>query len=387
MSRKCQARKETFQPADTPGCQVKPQPADTPLSAALADTPSSKETELSTSVLSQSVSQLRTELNRLIKLTDGLTELICFYNNNKKINQSVSQSVSVSTSKNKETEMTDGKPADELTQIDHIFNLNLGLKTMLKATDPSPWPEILLQGLGGILDPLQVAVIEERSPWSAEGAWAILGTISTVGRNLCNQPGTLWNALLQREKGARWLAMVPPSPSPGGCRSAPERTIPSKVPSDATGEETFHQTADRPLPEQGTVIGGNGHGLSGILTNEDEAYPYPGEEEVQESEEPIPQLVELQMVRPEDFSPDMKAALRTSIETFRNASRVAVRSPAANRPGGYDDFSRCWRRIVEVLEPMLPIQVKLPDEYRPVTIRQPSQIKMNVVQAVYLAVS
>jgi len=36
---------------------------------------------------------------------------------------------------------------------------------------------------------------------------------------------------------------------------------------------------------------------------------------------------------------------------------------------------------------MLPLQVNLQDAYRPVAIRQRSQIKMNVVAAVYRAVS
>lgn len=387
MNRKCQARKEKLQLADTPGYQVKHQPADTPLSAAEADTPSSKETELNTSVISQSVSQLRTELNRLIKRTDGLIELIGFYNKNQKINQSVSQSVSVSNSENKEAELIDCKPADDWAEKDHVSDLNLGLKAMLKATDPSPWPELLLQGLGRILDPLQVAVIEERSPWSADGAWAILGTISTVGRNLCNQPGTLWNALLYREKGARWLAMVPPAPSPGGGRPVHEPNSLRKVPADAPGEGTFRQTADSPLPQQRTVMEEDGNGHSETLENDDEDFPYIAEEGAQESEEPPTEPTKVQMVGPEDFSPDVKAELRASIETFRKATRAALHSPAANRPGGYDDFSRCWKNIVDVLEPMLPLQVNLPDEYRPVAIRQPSQIKMNVVEAVYRAVS
>ena len=96
---------------------------------------------------------------------------------------------------------------------------------------------------------------------------------------------------------------------------------------------------------------------------------------------------EERVTRPEDLSPEVKAELRTSIETFRDVTRAAVRSPAANRPGGFDDVSRSWKHIVEVLEPMLPLQINLLDAYRPVAIRQRSQIKMNVVEAVYRAVS
>jgi hypothetical protein len=116
--------------------------------------------------------------------------------------------------------------------------------------------------------------------------------------------------------------------------------------------------------------------------------PYDDEDPTPPVEEPMTQPPEPEIVkRAEELSPDVKAELRTSIETFRDATRAAVRSPAANRPGGFEDFSRSWSHIVDVLEPMLPLQVNLPDEYRPVAIRQRSQIKMNVVGAVYRAIS
>gem|GEM_PF-2011278 len=385
VKREGQAGEEEDQLVDTPRVTL----GDTPR-VPLGDTPRVTLTDTSpsgiTSVLSQSVSQLVTELNRLKKLTDGLTELINYLNKNMNKNQSVSQSVSVGTSKNKEIELTD-RQADELAEKDHIFDLNVGLKAMLKATDPSPWPEALLLGLGRILDPLQVAVIEERSPWSAAGAWTILWTISTAGRNLGNQPGTLWNALLRQEKGVRWLAKAGPSPGPNGGRPAPKQDNPPEGRTHEPGGEPICHQSDTPLSWQGGVTEGDASCRSQVLANEDENRPYPDEEEAQKSMEPVSQPNEVQMNRPEEFSPDLKAELRISIESYRNVIRAALRSPAANRPGGYDDFSRSWNHIVEVLDPVLPFQVSLPDEYRPVAIRQRSQIKANVVNAIYRAVS
>jgi hypothetical protein len=138
---------------------------------------------------------------------------------------------------------------------------------------------------------------------------------------------------------------------------------------------------------QGAVVEGDVSDPSEPLANEDENSPYLGAEDARETKDPLSQPNPEPITRPEDFSPEVKAELRTSIETFRNVTRAALRSPVANRPGTYDDFSRCWKHIVEVLEPMLPLKVNLPDEYRPVAIRQPSQIKMNVVNALYRAVS
>jgi hypothetical protein len=391
MGRHRQAGKGMASPVDTPGYHhladtPKHQPADTPrVSAPAADTPSSEGTELNASVLSQSVNGLITELNRLKKLTDGLTDLILNLKNIIKNIQSVSQSVPVSTPQNKEIELIE-ESTHEMPEKTNIFDSSL--KAFLKPVDPKPWPETLLLELGKILDPLQVAVIEERSPWSGYGAWAIQGAIATGGRNLGNQPGTLWNALVRQEKGARWLAQSGPLLPLGRGRQAPEQGCSPKDPAPAPRKDLFRPQADSPpMSWQGAVVEGDVSDPSEPLANEDENSPYLGAEDARETKDPLSQPNPEPITRPEDFSPEVKAELRTSIETFRNVTRAALRSPVANRPGTYDDFSRCWKHIVEVLEPMLPLKVNLPDEYRPVAIRQPSQIKMNVVNALYRAVS
>ena len=103
--------------------------------------------------------------------------------------------------------------------------------------------------------------------------------------------------------------------------------------------------------------------------------------------EPVASRREEPVTRPEDLGPEVRAELRTLIEAFRGVRRALVQSSPANRQGALDAFSRSWEGIVTVLEAVLPLQVQLPDEHRPIAIRQRSQIKMNVVHAVYLAVS
>ena len=372
---------EEQQPSDTPGQRIPDTPGDQS-----ADTLVLTEIESITSVLSQSVSRLATELNGLKKLADGLTELVSVFIKNLKIDQSVSQSISVNAIKDKEIELIDHQ-SDEVAGTTYISNFNLGLKAMLKAADSEPWPEALLLELGRILDPLQVAVIEERSPWSAEGAWAILEAIRMLGRNLGNQPGTLWNALLKQEKGARWLAHAGPSASPKRGLSAPGHGSVQRGPTYEPGGVSSQRRCDTPPSWEGGITDGKARRHEEILIDEDEDFRYPGEDDDPETKEPATQPQEEPMARPEDFSPEVKAELRTSIETLRQVTRAAFRSPAANRPGGYDDFSRCWQQVVDVLEPMLPLKVSLPDEYRSVAIRQRSQIKLNVVNAVYQVVS
>jgi hypothetical protein len=93
------------------------------------------------------------------------------------------------------------------------------------------------------------------------------------------------------------------------------------------------------------------------------------------------------VTRAEELSPEVKSQLRVLIETFREASLAARRSPAINRPGFFDTCSESFQSIGAVLEPILPLQLKLPDEYQPVTIRRRAQIKTNILHPLYLAVS
>ena len=264
----------------------------------------------------------------------------------------------------------------------------------LRGASQEPWPEPLLQGLGAILDPHRIPGIAKRSPWTGEGAWAILQAICARGRNLGNQGGTLWNALLQTEKGAFWLAHAGPLLRQAGWQMEPEDGTPMAAGSRAEGDRRLARMGLSRLPLHGAALERQQRLRDEVLRRERAADldfgedPYDDEDPTPPVEEPMTQPTEPEIVkRAEELSPDVKAELRTSIETFRDATRAAVRSPAANRPGGFEDFSRSWSHIVDVLEPMLPLQVNLPDEYRPVAIRQRSQIKMNVVGAVYRAIS
>jgi len=93
------------------------------------------------------------------------------------------------------------------------------------------------------------------------------------------------------------------------------------------------------------------------------------------------------LVKVEDLNPALKTELRSLIEDFREASLAARHSNALSRPGFFASCSRCWEGIGDVLEPVLPLQVMLPDEYRPRALRTRAQIKMNVVNALYKALS
>ena len=189
----------------------------TPLGGGTAHPSSVKYTEyLGTTFHFQSVSPSVPDENGP---TERLTE---FENLNVNKVQAVSQSVPTKLA----TEINTDGPTDG------IQKLNFNLSRWLKGTEGEPWPDTLLSRLAVILDPPQMAGIAERSPWSAEGASAILDAIQVKGRKLGNQAGTLWNALRQTEKGAAWLAKAaspPGQPKPAGVhgfRASPTRTSP-----------------------------------------------------------------------------------------------------------------------------------------------------------------
>jgi hypothetical protein len=105
-------------------------------------------------------------------------------------------------------------------------------------------------------------------------------------------------------------------------------------------------------------------------------------------EEPMTQRPEPEIVkRAEDLSPELKAQLRALIETYREASVAARHSPAINRPGFFDACSQAWQGIGALLEPVLPLELKLTDDYLPTTIRRRAQIKMNILYPLFLAIS
>jgi hypothetical protein len=233
--------------------------------------------------------------------------------------------------------------------------LNINLRLWLKGAEPEPWPEALLSRLAVILDPPQVARIAERSPWSAQGASTILDAIQVKGRKLGNQAGTLWNALLWTEKGAQWLAKATAPPAQEGWQRA-------------SGDGAAVQVRHGPMQV--------------------EADPEPYDDnECHEKEEAMAQQIEAPVLRPQEISPERKAELRWLIESFRQANRALMGSRVADHPETLKAFSQAWDCVLRALEPLLPMQVTLPDEYRATEIRRRAQIKVNVVNAVYHAIS
>lgn len=348
-------------PANTP-------PANPPRVFGQTNSPSIKQTEYpGTPSPYQSVSPSGPETSRL---TDKEIKI----NNN--------QSVSPSRLENNgPTEPGFDGLTDRIVELE----INSDLGGWLKGAASEPWPEVLRLDLGTVLAPFQVMAIEQRSPWSAEGVRAILDAIRAKGRKLGNLPGTVWNALLRKEKGAVWLAKVGPLHHRAEWRRK-EYGIPA-------ADRLASPGGERPAPE------GDSHRpwpwiapcLLPTLRVESpgwESDPFPDDEECEpEREEPVIQDCAERVTRPEELSPEVKAELRALIETFREATREAIRCSGASRPGSLNAFSRSWESIVSLLEPVLPLQVNLPDEWRPVAIRRRSQIKLNVINAVYLAVS
>ena len=213
----------------------------------------------------------------------------------------------------------------------------------------------MLSRLAVILDPPQLAGIAERSPWSAAGAAAILDAIQVKGRKLGNQAGTLWNALLQTEKGAGWLAKAASSPGKEGWRKASGDGVTA----------TVRQDPKEAKPN---------------LDRFDDTACY-------EEEEPMSQHIEAPALRPQELSPERKAELRTRIESLRRATRTFLGPRSADQPQAIKAFSQAWESVVRELEAMLPMQIVLQDEYRPTEIRLRSQIKFNVITALYQVIS
>ena len=315
---------------------------DTPLSAGFTATdtpptgvsPSYINIDLSTYVQVKYIKKEKIELNRLIELKREKMK--------KENNQSINQSFSISTSINMQDKSNE-KSIDELT--DRTPHLNPGLKAFLRAADPGPWPHLLCQELGKILEPSTVPVIEERSPWSAQGAWAILEAIQMKGRNLGNRAGTLWNALLQLEKGAGWLARS------GSCSGQAEWR---KASGDGVAAQRWASSCAK-----GDQVG----------------------------KEAMAAGNEARAKRPEELSPQVKAQLRVVIEDFRQDLRTSLQVPPAEKKGAIDTFAKTFQQAVEALDPWLPLQVTLLDEYKPTQIRDRHQIKTNVLGAIYRALS
>ena len=373
MSRKHQAGAGAFQGTDARG-PGSDQPADSrsPGSDQSTDPPdlgSDQSTDLHALESSKSVQNLSAELSWLKKLADLLTELIDFYENkNKKENQSASRSASASTSA-VEVQATE-------TQTDlHAENyLQTDLKLLLKRMGSEPWPELLLAELGRILSPHQVSVIEERSPWSADGAWAILEAIRVLGHDLDQKAGTLWNALLKQEKGVQWLAKA----GPWAAKASGDGLDPKTGPGSTGGEAYEHPGCPSSPEKPGDVC--PGWQISGLRGASDAA----PQERVERMTRPCATHVK----RPQELSPQVKAQLRSSIELSRKALRVCLDGSAApHRKEALDAFSKAFQGAVDALEPLLPLEVILPDEYRPTEIHQRSQIKTNVLVAVFHAVS
>ncbi len=97
-----------------------------------------------------------------------------------------------------------------------------GWTSWTKQEDPTPWPSPVHEALGRLLDPPQLAQVESRSPWSQEGAWAILQGLKAKGKNLRNPAGVLWNALLLPPKGSAWIGKVGSALRDAGWRQVPE---------------------------------------------------------------------------------------------------------------------------------------------------------------------
>lgn len=261
----------------------------------------------------------------------------------------------------------------------------------LREPDPEPWPEALVKELGETLSRTQAIGIEETSPWSAEGAWAILQGIRSKGSRLAFQAGTLWNALVKPEKGARWLAEAGPPLRYAGWRMVPEDELgTANCVRNLLGKNLNRQGFSRlPLDDE-TQARLRDQRAKSLNQTQDPISPDDGPdvEELMATQDPAnPTQEEVQPTRPEELDPGLQAALRASIETFRQASRAAYRSPRIHQPGFFQACSDAYRAIGDLLEPLLPIQVAPPEVGGLVIVRHRGQIKVNVLNAIYRAIS
>ena len=83
----------------------------------------------------------------------------------------------------------------------------------------------------------------------------------------------------------------------------------------------------------------------------------------------------------------LKAQLRYLIEECKEALRFALRTPGTKGKEALDAYSQAFQIMQGLLEPMLPFQVRLVDQYQPTEIRDRSRIKLDVVNGIYGAIS
>ena len=338
-----------------------------------ADTPSIHEIEWSTFVQIDSIEGIEIELNRFIKLNS-----IKEKNSINSINQfHLIDSIDVF-----DRLPIDGDGECMSWQSDNGLRYR-DFNFLLKETDPEPWPDSLIRALGGILQSQSLPALEARSPWNAQGAWAILESIRVKGRNLGNQPGTLWNALVGRKNGEDWLAKILPlSGKAEGLRTSGDvaavRTF--KVPLQGRAQGAPEHVPAEPLPLRAAGAEISAYGLE--TRN-------PGEGvRAASGAAPIPApRFRYRVGRPEEFNPMLKAQLRYAIEECRDALRYALKAPVAEKMEAFAAFSQVFQFIQALLEPMLPLQVRLPDQYTPIEIRDRSHIKLEVVKGIYGAIS
>ena len=386
MARKRSAREEICQPADNcqPGMH---QPADNcqfgdcqPADSCQPDAPSSK---FSTSVPSLSASQSSAEQSRLKKQADVQGGQAGTDSKNVQEIEPASLPATSGTVVPAEIPSAD-TTADRQAGDDGQLSLDLNLKHFLRGMGSGPWPELLFTELDKILTKHQVSVIEGRSPWSAEGAWTILEAIR-VRKDLDYKAATLWNALLKPDKGARYLAEAgvwayqPRKVSGDGIAWTTRAGSTGGEPEarkQGCGCAPLNDEAQQHDPGRSCER----HGGASETATSNNNTPL-------ETEEWMTRQPEAHVKRPEDLSPQAKAQLRILIENFRQAFCQFRQARKEDQPRAIDAFSRAFQCAADCLEPVLPVQVVLPEGYRPIEIRRRSQIKTNVLSAVYQAIS
>jgi len=262
-------------------------------------------------------------------------------------------------------------------------SVEFAVDSWLRTACPDPWPDPLIEALDGKLDPVQVRLFADNSPWSAEGAWAIYQAIRVKGERLANQAGTLWNALANVNKGQVWLAKAGPHLRAAGWQARPGDGMAGEDPSRAKGAKRLRELKYARLPLWGPALNEEMamlrlKNLGPLCIDDDEGIPDPPQ--ASPRPEPVTRTVE-------DFAPEVKAALKREIDGFTEARMQARQVPEVNRPGFFEAAAQSFERIRQLLEPELPIRIFLPCEGRDVDIRAKEEIKWSAVNAIYRAVS
>lgn len=241
----------------------------------------------------------------------------------------------------------------------------VGWSSWTKQEDPSPWPLPVYEALGRLLDPPQLAQVESRSPWSQEGAWAILQGVKTKGKNLQSQAGVLWNALLTPAKGFPWIGKVGSALRDAGWRQLPEDGTHRQDWARERNVAVLSREGLERMPLHGEDIEkhrvlvreaeAQRRASQALLLEDSEEDPFLAEEDAEERPAPPPAPPVRIWTLPELPEPT-RADLRAAVEIYYEKHKVAFLGAPTLREEASRLMTDAHQRIKTLLGEFLPIE-------------------------------